>query len=234
VCRFEHALSRHGRLSPVFAPGLPIALAWWLALLLLSGCASAPPGPETAQPNPEPGAVEPQPLPPARSRNLRIDLNAQSFHYVEDGRVVRSGPISAGSAEHPTPTGRFKVLSKEKDKVSRSYTNAFDMPTPMPYALQFHGPYYVHEGWLPGYPDSHGCVRLHYEDARFVFERIRRGDPVLINGSGGSRRTAATTAAATATDTAEQDASGTPVHVIRTGRRQQGEWLSLDDPRRRW
>lgn len=221
-------------LSPAFTPGLTLALGWWLALMLLSGCASTPPDAGPTAPDPDPSLAEPQPLPPARSRSLRIDLGSQTFHYVEDGRLVRTGPVSAGSAEHPTPTGRFKVLSKEKDKVSRSYTNAFDMPTPMPYALQFHGPYYVHEGWLPGYADSHGCVRLHYEDARFVYERIRRGDPVLITGRGGARRTATTAATATNTATDEQTATGAAVHVIRSGRRQQGEWLSLDDPRRRW
>jgi hypothetical protein len=229
-------------LSPVFTPGLTLALGWWLALMLLSGCASTPPDAGPTAPDPEPSVAEPQHLPSARSRSLRIDLGSQTFRYVEDGRLVRSGPVSAGSAQHPTPTGRFKVLNKEKDKVSRSYTNAFDMPTPMPYALQFSGPYYVHEGWLPGYHDSHGCVRLHYEDARFVYERIRRGDPILITGSEGTRHTApatspaknTATAAASATDTDARDTTGTPVHVIRAGRRQQGEWLSLDDPRRRW
>jgi len=214
--------------------GRPEARAWLLSALLATGCASAPSGSKPTPPDPEPAAAEtqPAPLPPARSRTLRINLDSQSFQYVEDGRPVRSGPISAGSPQHPTPTGRFKVLSKEKDKVSRSYTNAFDMPTPMPYALQFLGPYYVHEGWLPGYPDSRGCVRLHYEDARFVYERIRQGDAVLITGSGRSHRS--NSAATSASSRDEESALGTPLHVIRSGRRQQGEWLSLDDPRRRW
>jgi lipoprotein-anchoring transpeptidase ErfK/SrfK len=72
------------------------------------------------------------------------------------------------------------VLSKDADKRSGSYTNYFEQPTPMPYALQFYGPYYVHEGWIAGRPESHGCVRLHYEDAKFVFERIRVGDKVAV------------------------------------------------------
>jgi lipoprotein-anchoring transpeptidase ErfK/SrfK len=50
----------------------------------------------------------------------------------------------------------------------------------MPYAIQFYGHYFLHEGWLPGYPDSHGCVRVGEQDARFLFERLRIGDPVLV------------------------------------------------------
>ena len=47
--------------------------------------------------------------------------------------------------------GKFQVLSKDKDKRSSKYTNYYDDNTPMPYSLQFHGPYFIHEGWLPGY-----------------------------------------------------------------------------------
>jgi lipoprotein-anchoring transpeptidase ErfK/SrfK len=147
---------------------------------------------------------------------LKLDLSVQGFQYFEDDRLVLTGPISSGTPEHPTPTGRFQVLRKEKHKVSRSYTNALDMPTPMPYSLQFQGPYYVHEGWVPGYPDSHGCVRLHYEDARFLYARMRRGDPILISGSAAGGNWVNPEAAVAA------DASNA------------GDWLRTDDPRRAW
>lgn len=202
-------------------PSRPLArpVVWVLAALLAAGCARMPPDPalKRSQPRPDPPAPELQAadLPPADSRTLRIDLDNQGFHYFEDGRLVRSGPVSAGSAEHPTPTGEYRVQSKEEDKVSYSYTNAFDMPTPMPYSLQFSGPYFIHEGWLPGYPDSHGCVRLHYEDARFLFERMQRGDAVLIQGS--------------------DDDAGRPRQSAVGGARQpRGDWLGLGDPRRHW
>lgn len=126
-------------------------------------------------------------LPQAQSRVLTIYLGSQTFEYVEDDRVVASGPISSGSAEHPTPTGSFRVLSKQKDKRSGSYTNYFDQNTPMPYSLQFHGPYFIHEGWLPGHADSHGCVRLQYEDARLLYSRIKVGDPVHVAAQGQAR-----------------------------------------------
>jgi hypothetical protein len=181
-----------------------------LVLSLLAGCAFEPYPPLPYLPEPQPVAAPsfsalpgraPVPEPVAEpasqaapglvsgpvkprkrgaGRQLTIRLKSQRFEYIEGGELVRVGEISSGSAEHPTPKGSFRVLSKEEDKRSRSYTNYFNQPTPMPYALQFYGPYFVHEGWLPGHADSHGCVRLHYEDAKFVFERIRVGDRVAV------------------------------------------------------
>ena len=115
-------------------------------------------------------------------RKLTIRLKSQRFEYREGDHVVHAGEVSSGSPEHPTPKGAFSVLSKEEDKVSRSYTNYFEMSTPMPYSLQFTGPYFVHEGWVAGQgkAESHGCVRLHYEDARFVYERMRVGDRIAV------------------------------------------------------
>lgn len=126
-------------------------------------------------------------LPRGDKRFLTIFLGSQTFEYVEDGRVITSGEISSGTAAHPTPTGSFRVQSKDRNKRSGSYTNYFDQNTPMPYSLQFYGPYFIHEGWIPGYPDSHGCVRLHYEDARFLFDRMRVGDRVVVAASGSAR-----------------------------------------------
>lgn len=126
-------------------------------------------------------------LPQAVKRALTIFLGSQTFEYVEDDRVVASGKVSTGTREHPTPAGSFRVLSKDENKRSGKYTNYFDENTPMPYSLQFHGPYFVHEGWVPGYADSHGCVRLHYEDARLIYARIKIGDPIVVQREGAAR-----------------------------------------------
>lgn len=140
-------------------------------------------GAKPIHPDEDPRYHRPQP----QSRGLTIYLGSQTFEYVEDDQVVVSGPISSGSAAHPTPTGSFRVLSKDKDKRSGKYTNYFNQNTPMPYSLQFYGPYFIHEGWLPGYADSHGCVRLSYEDARLLFGRMRVGDPVRVVAQGEAR-----------------------------------------------
>lgn len=126
-------------------------------------------------------------LPPAQSREMKVFIGSQTFEYVEDGQVLLSGPVSSGKAQHPTPTGDYRVLNKDVNKRSGKYTNELNEPTPMPYSLQFRGPYFVHEGWVPGYPDSHGCVRLRYEDARLLFDRIQLGDRILVKRLGAAR-----------------------------------------------
>lgn len=153
--------------------------------------------PSTAEPTEtkaaEPVTSEPLPAPTepttdtstadvnaTKGRSLTISLGSQSFEYKEGEAVVRSGPISSGKPGNPTPTGRFKVLGKDEDKISSRYTNQLGMQAWMPYSIQFHGHYFLHEGWLPGYPDSHGCVRVGEKDARFLFERLRIGDPVRV------------------------------------------------------
>lgn len=123
---------------------------------------------------------DPDSLPTASKRQLDVRLATQTFNYFEDDQLVWSGPISSGAPQSPTPKGRFNVLSKDIDKRSGSYTNSFEQPTPMPYSLQFIGPYFVHEGWLPGHAASKGCVRLRYEDARFVYSRMRVGDRIMV------------------------------------------------------
>lgn len=174
------------------SPTLTLLLAAALVSGLLSGgCSSLSgvreAGPETARLKPE---DDPRyDFPPAQNRSLTIFLDSQTFEYVEDDQVLLSGKVSTGTPQHPTPSGNFRVQSKIKNKTSGKYTNYFNMPTPMPYSLQFHGPYFIHEGWVPDHPDSHGCVRLHYEDARLLFHRIRTGDPVSVKKEGVARDT---------------------------------------------
>jgi len=137
--------------------------------------AMAPVSQEVIPPPPDPDS-----LPSAEKRQLDILLGSQTFNYYEDDQLLWSGRISAGAPEHPTPKGNFSVQAKRKHKRSGSYTNYFGLSTPMPYALQFSGPYWVHEGYVPNAPASHGCVRLRYEDAKFVYSRIRVGDALNI------------------------------------------------------
>jgi len=136
---------------------------------------AAPVSQEVTPPPPDPAA-----LPGANKRQLDIRLATQRFNYFEDDQLVWTGPISSGTAEHPTPRGSFLVRSKDINKRSGSYTNYFDQPTPMPYSLQFSGPYFVHEGYVTGRPESHGCVRLRHEDAKFVYSRMHIGDRIVV------------------------------------------------------
>jgi lipoprotein-anchoring transpeptidase ErfK/SrfK len=170
---YRHTLY-HSRTLRTAVALISVALA-----VLVGACSSEPPRPAPPVEGPIERADQ-SAIPKARSRKLVVWLDIQAFQYIEDGMVVRTGAVSSGTPAHPTPKGRFAVLSKNKDKVSSKYTNAFDFSTPMPYAMQFHGNYFIHEGWVPWYADSHGCVRLRYEDAKFLFDRMKVGDPVVV------------------------------------------------------
>lgn len=143
-----------------------------------TGTEASSPAPVSQEVNPPP--PDPATLSGAEKRQLDIRLAQQRFNYFEDDQLVWAGPISAGTQQHPTPRGKYLVQSKNINKRSGSYTNFFDRPTPMPYSLQFTGPYYVHEGYVTGRPESHGCVRLRHEDAKFVYERMRIGDRIVV------------------------------------------------------
>jgi lipoprotein-anchoring transpeptidase ErfK/SrfK len=158
-----------------------------VSALVTSGCAHGPTeewprGTLVAGALPAPAAPLASELPEANTRRLTIRLATQDFVYEEDDRVVLNGPISSGKASSPTITGRFRVQGKQVDKVSSKYTNELGEPAWMPYSIQFHGPYFIHEGWLPGYPASHGCVRLQHEDAVFLYDRMKIGDRVIVDG----------------------------------------------------
>jgi lipoprotein-anchoring transpeptidase ErfK/SrfK len=74
----------------------------------------------------------------------------------EDGDLVATSPVSTGKKGHETPVGTFLILQKKVHHRSNRYGNA-----PMPYMqrLTWQG-VALHAGSLPGYPASHGCIRL--------------------------------------------------------------------------
>ncbi|MBK1646771.1 L,D-transpeptidase [Thiocapsa imhoffii] len=176
-------LNRQPSRRPAWQPALTaLALAF-----LLSHCAPTPTRPAIVSDPAGPG-VPMTNAPPAdvaaaispQQRALKIHLESQEFVYTENDQIVRTGPISSGKEGHATPRGEFSVLSKQQDKVSYRYTNQLGWNAWMPYSIQFSGHYFLHEGWLPGYPDSHGCVRVGERDARFLFERLQLGDAISV------------------------------------------------------
>ena len=77
---------------------------------------------------------------------------------------------------HTTPTGVFQILQKNKDHYSSTYNNA-----PMPYMqrLTWRG-IALHAGDLPGYPASHGCIRMPAHMAERFFHESPYGTPVSV------------------------------------------------------
>lgn len=107
---------------------------------------------------------------------LVVSLDEQRMTVWRGTEKVAESPISSGKAGHDTPTGIFSVLEKREFHRSNIYSNA---PMPFMQRLTWDG-IALHEGKLPGYPASHGCVRLPAGFAEELFKMTRRGVHVVI------------------------------------------------------
>ena len=107
-----------------------------------------------------------------------VDLGRQRATVYRNGVRIGVSTISSGKPGYATPTGVFTILEKDEDHRSRTYDNA-----PMPYQqrLTWMG-VAMHAGNLPGYPASHGCVRLPMEFAKKLFTVTPMGGTVVIAG----------------------------------------------------
>jgi hypothetical protein len=106
---------------------------------------------------------------------ILIDRRQQFLGLYEWGHLKHIYPISSGAA---TPLRNFVVHYMDQVHFSTLYDNA-----PMDHALNIGGNYFIHEGIVPGYPASHGCVRLFPLHARFLFyEWAKPGIPGKIVG----------------------------------------------------
>jgi lipoprotein-anchoring transpeptidase ErfK/SrfK len=102
----------------------------------------------------------------------RIDLSEQKMHVLVNGKQAYLWAVSTGRGRYHTPTGTYKPIRMHERYYSRKYHNA-----PMPYSVFFHGGYAIHgttEIRHLGHPASHGCVRLHPDNARQLFALIKK------------------------------------------------------------
>jgi hypothetical protein len=144
----------------------------WLAALALlaSACVpdaqgAAPGQPDTAPAQPVAAPPPPPPEPPPtrsvaevldKGTVITISLASQQMHVFRDGVLWRSSPVSTGKRGKETPTGVFAILQKKTFHRSNLYSNA---PMPFMQRLTWDG-IAIHAGRLPGYPASHGCIRV--------------------------------------------------------------------------
>ena len=107
---------------------------------------------------------------------LTIDLTAQRLMVYRDGVLIAAAAISTGSLGRETPTGVFTVLEKKVMHRSTTYDNA-----PMPYMQRLTSKgIAIHAGDLPGYPASHGCIRLPNQFAKQLYGVTELGTQVMI------------------------------------------------------
>jgi hypothetical protein len=136
--------------------------------------------------------------------SVEIDLQEQRAYLLQNGRPVLASPISSGRYGHLTETGSFTVLEKEGNHHSSMYGKIVDasgntvvgdadadmqvprggkfIPAPMHYFMRFNGGDGMHAGYLPGYPASHGCVRMPEQYAIAFFNAVQVGTPVTVFG----------------------------------------------------
>ncbi len=106
-----------------------------------------------------------------------VSINNQTVTVYDDGKVIAKSPISSGMTGHPTPTGVFSILEKNRIHHSNLYGGA-----PMPFMQRVtNSGVAMHAGDLPGYPASHGCIRLPYSFARNLFGITDVGARVIIS-----------------------------------------------------
>jgi cell wall hydrolase len=111
-------------------------------------------------------------------RALEIDLTRQVLLVVEQGAVRRAVHVSTGASKFATPEGRFTVIRRGRMSWSQRYHRW------LPYALYFHRGLAIHAFRIvPDEPASHGCIRIPFSDALFVFRAAPLGTPVLIRGA---------------------------------------------------
>jgi hypothetical protein len=107
---------------------------------------------------------------------LTIDLTAQRVMLYRDGALIAASAISTGSLGRETPTGVFTILEKKVMHRSTTYDDA-----PMPYMQRLTSKgIAIHAGDLPGYPASHGCIRLPNEFAKRLYGVTEIGTQVMI------------------------------------------------------
>ena len=119
---------------------------------------------------------------------LVVNVATQRATLFRNGVPVGASTISSGRAGYRTPTGVFTILQKHVEHYSSKYDNA-----PMPYMqrLTWYG-VALHAGQLPGYPASHGCIRLPSGFAKLLYGATRLGMTVVVTDRPATPRLAPT------------------------------------------
>lgn len=116
-----------------------------------------------------------QPGSEADRTRVEVDLSAQTATLMRDDATVKTAPISSGKKKFRTPTGEYVVTNKHRHWKSTLY--GASMPFYLRLSCRDFG---LHAGHLPGYPASHGCVRLRPKDAAEFFKQVPVGAKVVI------------------------------------------------------
>jgi hypothetical protein len=132
-----------------------------------------------------------------------VNINEQRAYFYKGKALVGETTVSTGKPGFSTPPGEYRVVWKDKDHISTRFGDYVDDfgnvvksnidsakdPRPkgshydgarMPFAMFFRGGYAMHQGYVPPYAASHGCIRLPNEIAEIFFNAAPLGTPVLV------------------------------------------------------
>jgi hypothetical protein len=135
--------------------------------------------------------------------SIVINLTTQQASFYKGGNLVGVSPVSTGREGYLTPAGNFKVIQKSPNHRSNlygDYVDEFDnvvvanvgvnrdkrpagtqfRGARMPYFMRLHGAVGMHAGFLPGFADSHGCIRLPETMAEIFYANAPMGTPVRV------------------------------------------------------
>lgn len=137
------------------------------------------------------------------SASVTIDLSDQKAYFYKGGALAGVSALSTGDEKHPTKTGNFKIFEKDQWHKSNLYGDFVDGAgnvvmanidvtkdkppagtrfegSKMHHFMRFSGGIGMHEGFLPGYPASHGCVRMPAHMAAIFYNNVVKGTPVTV------------------------------------------------------
>ena len=133
-----------------------------------------------------------------------VSLPKQRAYLMIGEQIVADSPISSGKAGHSTPSGNFSVLEKDPDHRSSIYGDFVDgsgrivragisakidsapsgthyVGASMRWFMRLTGEGVgMHVGILPGYPASHGCIRMSSDGAKLFYDTVKVGTPVRV------------------------------------------------------
>jgi lipoprotein-anchoring transpeptidase ErfK/SrfK len=137
------------------------------------------------------------------SSKIVVSLTEQHAYFYKGKRLVGETTVSTGKPGFGTPAGHYHVISKDRDHVSSEFGDYVDDAgnvvksnvdarkdarphgahfdgARMPYCMHFNGGYAMHEGYVPPYAASHGCIRIPRGMAEHFFDAAPEGTPIIV------------------------------------------------------
>ena len=157
----------------------PAAIATLAATVALTAVIAAPPADAVTARRPHPARPTEMtaPRPAGEPIMAIVSIKSQKVTFYDADGWIYSAPVSSGIAGRETPAGLFAVVEKNKDHHSSLYDDAW-MPNML--RITWNG-IALHGGPLPGYAASHGCVRMPYDFAGKMFDKVPMGMRVIIS-----------------------------------------------------